>query len=256
MKYALDHSAEAARLERQSTFEAYSLEAEFKYFPQPMRGTILDAGCGTGLVGRYLLDRYPYLKVNGCDGSAHRLHEAKLQSREDQEFFEGSLENIPLPNNSYDGVVCRYVFEHLPNPIQVAQEFYRIIQPGGWVYIINFDGILFNLSHQSSKLREYLSQLENTLPFDLCIGRKIPQLLTQVGFKSVVWQVEATPFKGEELKRELELTQDRLNFAQAILQEHLGSKQAADDFTKLYTEEMMKTGNTLFYNKFIVRAVK
>jgi SAM-dependent methyltransferase len=36
-----------------------------------------------------------------------------------------------LPENSFDAAVCVEVFEHLFEPLQSAQEIYRVLKPGG-----------------------------------------------------------------------------------------------------------------------------
>ena len=42
-------------------------------------------------------------------------------------------EGLPFPDASFDLIVSDYVFEHIANPKEVADEFYRILKPGGWL---------------------------------------------------------------------------------------------------------------------------
>jgi len=39
--------------------------------------------------------------------------------------------DIPVPNNSFDAVLCTEVFEHIPNPIEALKEFSRVLKPNG-----------------------------------------------------------------------------------------------------------------------------
>lgn len=39
--------------------------------------------------------------------------------------------NLPIPNNSTDGIICISVLEHVENPFRVVDEIYRILKPGG-----------------------------------------------------------------------------------------------------------------------------
>lgn len=40
-------------------------------------------------------------------------------------------ESIPVPDGSFDVVLCTEVLEHVPDPIAVTKEFARIVAPGG-----------------------------------------------------------------------------------------------------------------------------
>src|SRR5262249_42983775 len=42
-----------------------------------------------------------------------------------------TVEALPFPVGSYDGVLCSSVIEYLPNPERAVAEFARILQPGG-----------------------------------------------------------------------------------------------------------------------------
>lgn len=39
--------------------------------------------------------------------------------------------NIPVAENSFDGIILSEVLEHIENPIDVLREIYRILKPGG-----------------------------------------------------------------------------------------------------------------------------
>ena len=40
-----------------------------------------------------------------------------------------------IPDNKFDAIVCTEVIEHVNNPFSVAEELYRIVKPGGKIYI-------------------------------------------------------------------------------------------------------------------------
>jgi SAM-dependent methyltransferase len=43
----------------------------------------------------------------------------------------GDLMQAPLANDSYDGVICLAVLEHIPRAWEAAAELHRILKPGG-----------------------------------------------------------------------------------------------------------------------------
>jgi SAM-dependent methyltransferase len=48
-------------------------------------------------------------------------------------LYKGS--NIPIESNSFDGVVCSEVLEHVRNPTSILKEAFRVLKPGGLMFI-------------------------------------------------------------------------------------------------------------------------
>jgi SAM-dependent methyltransferase len=45
--------------------------------------------------------------------------------------FKCSIDNIPMPDCSYDVILCTEVLEHVKYPNKVVKEFYRLLKPNG-----------------------------------------------------------------------------------------------------------------------------
>lgn len=67
--------------------------------------------------------------VDGCDIDPVILDNRSL----DAALVFAPGEPLPYPDNRFDIVVCRYVFEHLPDPEWAARELLRVTRPGGWI---------------------------------------------------------------------------------------------------------------------------
>lgn len=90
----------------------------------PTGGTILDAGCGHGapILSKYRdrAGRLVGIDVVDFDAQIPGL-----------ELYKRDLQSTGLADSSVDLVMARSVVEHLEKPLEVYQEFGRILKPGG-----------------------------------------------------------------------------------------------------------------------------
>ena len=47
----------------------------------------------------------------------------------------GDIHKMPFTNESQDAIVCLSVLEHVEDPIRAAQELYRVLKPGGLLFV-------------------------------------------------------------------------------------------------------------------------
>jgi SAM-dependent methyltransferase len=47
----------------------------------------------------------------------------------------GNIQNIPLQESSVDVIVCNAVLQYCTEPQQAAKEFYRVLAPGGFLFL-------------------------------------------------------------------------------------------------------------------------
>lgn len=47
----------------------------------------------------------------------------------------GDIQDLPLPDNSQESIVCAAVLEHIEDPVKAAREIYRVLAPGGFCLI-------------------------------------------------------------------------------------------------------------------------
>lgn len=48
----------------------------------------------------------------------------------------GDAHFLPFPDNTFDGVVCETLLEHVVEPSKVIEEMHRVLKPGGKAYIL------------------------------------------------------------------------------------------------------------------------
>jgi malonyl-CoA O-methyltransferase len=94
---------------------------------------VLDAGCGKGRFAKALLEKYPSADIWGLDISDEMLRKkvANITTR------QGSLMNMPFPDNYFDHAYCVESLEHVITPKAAIRELFRVVKPGGHLLIID-----------------------------------------------------------------------------------------------------------------------
>lgn len=95
-------------------------------------GRLLDVGCSTGIFLNEMR-RSGRWEVYGVEPAAFPARIA--QERFGLLVFQQTLIEAKLPENYFDVVTWWDVLEHTPNPKECLQETYRILKPGGWIFI-------------------------------------------------------------------------------------------------------------------------
>jgi SAM-dependent methyltransferase len=85
--------------------------------PGPYR--VLDVGCGPKPYSPFFADRASEYVGVDVDNPAADL--------------QGTVESLPVPDRSFDVVLCTQVLEHAQDPAQAVRELSRVVAPGGRV---------------------------------------------------------------------------------------------------------------------------
>lgn len=95
-----------------------------------VKGTVLDVGAGTGLF-LDLVEQWPEELYVGLDISQKMLEVAALKHPRHR-FTLGDMCNMPqIEDSSVDTLVCLWAFQYAMEPYRAAQEFWRVLRPGG-----------------------------------------------------------------------------------------------------------------------------
>jgi SAM-dependent methyltransferase len=76
-------------------------------------------------------------KAVGIDSlvRSETLHQLDCEVMPKCEVLKMDATKMMFPNESFDAVISRAVFEHLSNPAAVADEIHRVLKPGGAVFV-------------------------------------------------------------------------------------------------------------------------
>lgn len=102
----------------------------------------LDVACGTGVVARLASEAVgPAGTVAGLDVNPGMLAVARSTAPPGQaiEWHEASAEAIPLPDASFDVVLCQMGLQFVPDKHAALSEMRRVLAPGGRL-ILNVPG--------------------------------------------------------------------------------------------------------------------
>lgn len=90
---------------------------KIKYYGQKMKGKVLDVGAGKTPYKQFIkFDKYVTLDNFDYPGIDIKADITK---------------KIPLKSNSFDGVVCIQVLEHIKEPAKAIKEMHRVLKKGG-----------------------------------------------------------------------------------------------------------------------------
>lgn len=88
--------------------------------------SVLDVGCGTGVMFELCRERRPDLDYLGIDVTAQFVAAARERFPADAaRFQEGSLYELAKLPGVYDAVLCRHILEHLPDWEPAVQRMYE-----------------------------------------------------------------------------------------------------------------------------------
>ena len=176
--------------------------------------TVLEVGCGTGVIAAELTSLSPGQMV-GLDVDSEFLDYARRQG-DGTAYLRGDAHRLPFADDSFDAVVCHYLLLWLEDPAQALQEMARVVRPGGGVLACaepDYGGRV-DYPPQLVELGQLQAEALRQQGADPKVGRKLGEMFVGAGLQATVgiiagrWDLPALPgaeFEAEWAMRERDL---------------------------------------------------
>jgi ubiquinone/menaquinone biosynthesis C-methylase UbiE len=144
---------------------------------------VLDLGCGAGwatrLLARRVEDQDGSGKVIGLDVSDEMIRRAQAMPSdfENISYVCGSAQKIPGPDNFFDKVLSVESFYYYPDQERVLRELFRVMAPGGRMFI------LINLYKDNHYSLQWVDKLK--VPVHVRSEAEYISLISKFGFEKV-----------------------------------------------------------------------
>ncbi|KAJ9616475.1 hypothetical protein H2200_000194 [Cladophialophora chaetospira] len=118
--------------------------------------TIVDLGCGPGTITRGFCSYVPQGKVIGIDAGQSVIEQAR-SSRSETDYPNLSFQvgdittRLPFDDQSIDVVYTSQTIYHIPSPVQVMKDAYRVLKPGGLLAMRETDTLIWHPSSPSTE---------------------------------------------------------------------------------------------------------
>jgi SAM-dependent methyltransferase len=192
--YALGSShGESVRLQRQADELAADSATLLDRVGLRPRQSAIDLGCGPRGILDLLAGRVsPEGRVVGLDADpAHTAMAAEFatgRGLSGVEIITADARRTGLPSGSFDLVHARTLLVNVPEPARVVAEMARLTRPGGWVMSMEPDSeyaMCYPPHPAFTRLCEIFPLVFGRNGADHTIGRRVPELLRQVGLEDV-----------------------------------------------------------------------
>jgi ubiquinone/menaquinone biosynthesis C-methylase UbiE len=159
---------------------------------------VLDVACGTGVATRLAMKHVgPGGRIAGLDVNPGMLAVARSVTPPDTsiEWYEGTAESIPLPDGSFDAVLCSLGMQFVPDKPAALREMHRVLAPGGRIVMNGVGPTPPPLAILGRALAEHVNPQAGGFVeqvFSLHDQRELEALVTAAGFRKVAVESDGT----------------------------------------------------------------
>ncbi len=162
---------------------------------------ILDIGCGPGNLGFFCQIPAEY-KLFGVDLWPHQLRQAAEKSAYEALFQVNLVDGVPFVSESFDIIVCNEVLMYLPNASAMLKELYRVLVPGGKLFVYNPINWFPRLHSLLKGLTRKIYQERKAISLEVQSNWKDSERanrITYYSFQSLLEQIRSVNFQVTEV---------------------------------------------------------
>ncbi len=156
----------------------------FRALPDVRGVKILDLGCGVGDLAAEFARRGA--EVTGVDGHAELIRFAQGRQLFACDFHVANLHEPLQLAERYDGIWLSFTAAYFPELVPRLRDWSTHLRPNAWICVVEVDDLFGHqpLSESAQlRLETYVSSSLNAKRYDFRMGRKIPQMLQDAGFR-------------------------------------------------------------------------
>lgn len=184
------HGTSPEEQARLNALNALTNRSFISYLGELSGKDVADFGCGTGVLIADIARNFPTSSITGIERSTDQLRQAEMRlgDVETATLKQCEATDSGLADRSFDVVYCRYLLEHVTDPVAVAREMMRVTRPGGIVAVQENDlhNVLYypDIEGMEEVLRQFCI-LQQQMGGDPFIGRKLFDIFKKAGAERI-----------------------------------------------------------------------
>jgi SAM-dependent methyltransferase len=181
------HGTHDAEQERLTRLNQLTNPPFLRFLDLAETDAVLEVGSGLGLLAGEVARRIPKGRALGVEFSAGQLARAAARVP-NLRFAQGDAHHLPFADSVFDVVYCRYVLEHVGDPLHVLREMRRVLKPGGRAFAQENDTVLTvfdpDCPATDALIRQFVA-LQARLGGDGRVGKRLFALFHQAGLRDI-----------------------------------------------------------------------